>query len=150
VPVTQLMYVVWPLIVVGVALWIMLYWNGVRRLRKVVQVDFSGMRYVHQGNGIIGPSIPFDNNWDELTQLRWHAAVSNSQMSDIVIDVQPAAPETRWRAHYQVSVTSNSDSRMNIAGPFSYDRAWTYITGVTTGVAMIRDLSRESGKIKLI
>lgn len=86
---------------------------------------------------------PLNQAWDELTQLRWKAAVVACD-SGVALNVHPAKAWTvvagiRWpiRRLYSFSSSSWSTSGM------SFEHAWTYLNGVGTGADQCR---RTHGK----
>jgi hypothetical protein len=82
-----------------------------------------------------GSSIepPLDEAWDDLTQLRWHAAVV-AHDTGLRVTVNPGGEQRKvgeeWVAvpgTYGISVGRTS------AAAFNYAAAWTYLNGVSTG-----------------
>lgn len=67
---------------------------------------------------------PLDNSWDDLTRLRWHAAVTEH---DCGVSVRVERP-TRL-TEYNVLVGGSS------IAPLNFTEAWSFITGVSIGAA---------------
>lgn len=79
---------------------------------------------------------PLDESWDDLTKLRWHAAVVAHE-TGLSITVEDGARRTQdgtpIRGWYGLSVGPIGSAA------FTFDGAWTYLNGVSAGaVAAVR------------
>ncbi|MEU0467282.1 hypothetical protein ABZ215_25045 [Amycolatopsis sp. NPDC006131] len=96
--------------------------------------DFSNVHRVPTEHGSdVEP--PFDYDWDDLTKLRWHAAVVSHDCAGLPIRVEIAVTSVRsasgdWQrvpGRYNVLVASSS------IGPLTYEKACSYLSGVQCG-----------------
>jgi hypothetical protein len=79
---------------------------------------------------------PLDQTWDNLTKLRWHAAVVMEDTGYLVdIEIEESDYSTRtlgvWvrnRGYYDIRIAGT------VSGPHSFDGAWDYLTGVSAGI----------------
>lgn len=81
---------------------------------------------------------PYDEGWDDLTGLRWHAAVTEAD-TGVHVRVEPAnysiERHGRWvkqQGFFCVLVGHSS------SGPYTFDQAWKTMNGVSMGVSASR------------
>lgn len=114
-------------------------------------------RVHHTGGSIIMPAL--DDNWDDLTKLRWHAAVVEVD-SGVHVDIREGGLSRKerrtMRAHRRGwrrilgPKTVTVEEWAPVPGVFSYstgwcgggsytfDGMWTYLNGVSLGAQTVR------------
>ncbi|MFC8278454.1 hypothetical protein ACFUJR_39305, partial [Streptomyces sp. NPDC057271] len=76
---------------------------------------------------------PLDPNWDNLTKLRWHAAVVAHE-TGLTVEVEPQ-PEA---SDYSVTIVGSSS-----AAAYTYREAWVYLSGIGVGHGAALDEHQE-------
>lgn len=86
---------------------------------------------------------PLDPSWDDLTKLRWHAGVVAADTGlrvevrdGAALDAKTLRPRPGC---YSVNVGGSS------AAAYSFHEAWTYLSGVSTGVRQVRRRTNSGG-----
>lgn len=91
--------------------------------------QFADLRMVEEGSGRGGPSINLDPSWDEITKLRWKAALVE-RATGIRIIVTPGHGTINGREipnQYNLNIGSSS-----LSGA-SFNSNWTLLNGVEIG-----------------
>lgn len=80
---------------------------------------------------------PLEDHWSNRQKLEWHAAVAEHDTGLRVL-VHPMPRRFGLGEDYSIQVGRRSTSAM------PYDRAWTYINGISVGGQQVRGLFESS------
>lgn len=81
---------------------------------------------------------PLDETWTDLDKLRWHAAVVAAD-TGLRVSVQAAEQYTKAGVRWEIEVGLYSvNVGFSATSGLRFDRAWTYLNGVSTGSAQTR------------
>lgn len=84
---------------------------------------------------------PLEEQWSDLTKLRWHAAVvSLDTGSEVRILVEPST--SAWKPRWSPFWISEDSFQITVgdstAFPFDFHSAWTYLNGVSAALTASR------------
>jgi len=100
--------------------------------------QFATVHRVEDPDGSSSIEPPLDAAWDEITQLRWKAAVVEHETGIRIIVTGPYHNYNDEREHYSLNI-----GRASI-GSSSFDTCWTLLNGVTLG-AQTNEESHDEG-----
>ena len=100
--------------------------------------QFATLRRIEAPDGR-GSSVepPLNPAWDEITQLRWHAAAVEYETGIRIIVTGPYNNYGDEREHYSLNIGRTS------VGSSSFDTCWTLLNGVGLGAQTIAESHDE-------